>query len=61
LNKAGAVFIRNMRRERPAANAASGALSFLTAMGLFLGQSPAFFVFMGELAAAANAARRQID
>jgi hypothetical protein len=48
-------------RPTATANAASGALSFLTAMGLFLGQSPAFFEFMGELAAAANAARRQID
>jgi len=45
---------------RPTATerAASNALSFLTAMGLFAGQTPAFFEFMGELAAAADAARR---
>jgi len=38
--------------------AATGALKFLTAMGLFIGQSPAFFSFLGELAAAADAAQR---
>ena len=38
--------------------AAMGALAFLTAMGLFIGQSPEFFEFMRELAAEADAARR---
>jgi hypothetical protein len=38
--------------------AATGALTFLTAMGLFTGQTPAFFELMGELAAAADAAKR---
>lgn len=38
--------------------AAMGALAFLTAMGLFIGQSPQFFEFMRELAAEADAARR---
>lgn len=38
--------------------AATGALKFLTAMGLFVGQSPAFFSFMSQLAAAADAAQR---
>jgi hypothetical protein len=37
---------------------AMGALKFLTAMGLFIGQSPAFFTFMTNLAAAADAAQR---
>ena len=40
--------------------AATGALKFLTAMGLFIGQSPAFFSFLSELAAAADAAQRSI-
>ena len=45
---------------RPTATqmAASNALAFLTAMGLFAGQSSGFFEFMGELAAQADAARR---
>ncbi len=38
--------------------AAMGALSFLTATGLFVGQSSDFFAFMTELAQAADAARR---
>jgi hypothetical protein len=38
--------------------AAMGALSFLTAMGLFRGQSQGFFEMMGELATAADAAQR---
>jgi len=38
--------------------AATGALKFLTGMGLFIGQSPAFFSFLSELAAAADAAQR---
>ena len=33
-----------------------GALRFLTAMGLFFGQSQAFFAFMIQLAQAADAA-----
>ena len=37
---------------------AMGALKFLTAMGLFIGQSPAFFTFMTNLATAADAAQR---
>ena len=39
--------------------AAMGALNFLTAMGLFVGQSQSFFEFMMELATAADAATRQ--
>jgi hypothetical protein len=38
--------------------AATGALKFLTAMGLFIGQSADFFSFMTELATAADAAQR---
>jgi hypothetical protein len=37
---------------------AMGALKFLTAMGLFIGQSPAFFELMRDLAADADRARR---
>jgi Ferritin-like domain len=39
---------------------AMGALKFLTAMGLFIGQSPAFFTFMTDLAEAADAAQRGV-
>jgi ferritin-like protein len=39
--------------------AATGALNFLTAMGLFRGQSQSFFDFMTQLATAADAAQRQ--
>ena len=39
---------------------ATGALKFLTAMGLFIGQSSAFFSFLSELASAADAAQRGI-
>jgi hypothetical protein len=39
--------------------AAMGALSFLTSMGLFRGQSQAFLQFMSELATEADAASRQ--
>ena len=42
-------------------NAAMGALNFLTAMGLFIGQSPAFFAFLRNLAEEADAARREGD
>jgi len=37
---------------------AMGALTFLTDMGLFIGQSPAFFSYMRQLAQEADAARR---
>ena len=39
---------------------ATGALKFLTAMGLFIGQSDAFFTFMTNLATAADAAQREV-
>ena len=38
--------------------AAHGAVKFLTDMGLFLGQSPAFFATLNELATQADAAQR---
>jgi hypothetical protein len=38
--------------------AATGALKFLTAMGLFIGQSDAFSAYLAGLAAAADAAQR---
>ncbi len=46
---------------RPTATkgAAMGALASLTADGLFIGQSPAFFEFVRELAANADAAQRE--
>ncbi len=46
---------------RPTATkgAATAALASLTADGLFIGQSPAFFEFMRELAANADAAQRE--
>lgn len=37
---------------------AKGVVKFLTDMGLFIGQSPAFFAFMQDLAEDADAARR---
>jgi len=40
--------------------AATGAAKFLTAMGLFIGQSDAFFAFLTGLAAAADAAEREL-
>jgi hypothetical protein len=43
---------------RPTIATATGALKFLTAMGLFIGQSDAFFTFMTNLATAADAAQR---
>jgi hypothetical protein len=39
---------------------AMGALKFLTDMGLFIGQSPAFFSYMTQLAQEADAARRGV-
>jgi len=41
--------------------AAKGALKFLTAMGLFLGQSKEFFAFMIDLAEDADEARRDVE
>jgi hypothetical protein len=38
-----------------------GALKFLTAMGLFIGQQKAFFDFMQDLAEDADDAKRQGD
>jgi hypothetical protein len=38
--------------------AATGALAFLTAMGLFIGQSQGFFAYMKQLAQDADSARR---
>jgi hypothetical protein len=43
---------------RPTIATATGALKFLTAMGLFIGQSNAFLTFMSNLATAADAAQR---
>src|SRR5437870_6635562 len=40
---------------------ATGALAFLTAMGLFIGQSQAFFAYMKQLAQDADAAERKCD
>jgi len=37
-----------------------GALTFLTNMGLFIGQSSAFFAYMTQLAQAADNARRRV-
>ncbi|HEY7392274.1 MAG TPA: hypothetical protein VH640_27395 [Bryobacteraceae bacterium] len=45
-------------RPTATAGAAMGTLNFLTAMGLFIGQTPAFFTFMQILALAADNARR---
>jgi len=45
-------------RPTKTAGAATGALNFLTAMGLFIGQSNAFFTYMTGLAQAADAAQR---
>jgi len=39
---------------------AMGVVNFLTAMGLFIGQSPAFFAFMKKLATEADNARRGV-
>src|SRR5215813_8037785 len=43
------------------AGAAMGALTFLTNMGLFIGQSQAFFAYMTQLAQAADAAHHGRD
>ena len=47
--------IRPTKRE----GVAMGTLKFLTQMGLFIGQSPAFFAYMTQLAQEADAARRE--
>jgi hypothetical protein len=39
---------------------AKGVVKFLTDMGLFIGQSPAFFAFMNDLAEDADEARREL-
>ena len=39
---------------------AMGAVKFLTGMGLFTGQSDAFFTFLTNLAEAADAAQREV-
>jgi hypothetical protein len=39
---------------------AMGVVKFLTAMGLFIGQSPEFFAFMTQLAMQADNARRGV-
>ena len=39
---------------------ATGALKFLTAMGLFTGQSDTFFTYLANLATAADAAQREV-
>jgi Ferritin-like domain len=46
-------------RPTSTAGAAMGALNFLTTMGLFIGQSPAFFAFLRNLAQEADAAKRE--
>jgi hypothetical protein len=45
---------------RPTKATATGALKFLAAMGLFIGQSDAFFTFLTDLATAADAAQRGV-
>jgi hypothetical protein len=40
--------------------AATGAVKFLTAMGLFMGQSRKFFKYLTDLATAADAAMREV-
>jgi hypothetical protein len=40
---------------------AMGAFKFLTDMGRFIAQSQAFFTFMQDLAAAAEAATHQVE
>jgi Ferritin-like domain len=44
-------------RPTKTAGVAMGALTFLTNMGLFIGQSPAFFAYMTQLAQAADKAK----
>jgi Ferritin-like domain len=47
-------------RPTKTAGVAMGALKFLTDMGLFIGQSPAFFAYMTKLAQDADAAQRGV-
>ena len=49
-----------VRPTAPTVATATGALKFLTAMGLFAGQSDDFFTFMKNLATAADAAQREV-
>jgi len=46
-------------RPTQTSGAATGALNFLTAMGLFIGQSKEFFAFLADLAADADETRRE--
>jgi hypothetical protein len=46
-------------RPTQTSGAATGALKFLTAMGLFIGQSKKFFAILADLAADADEARRE--
>jgi hypothetical protein len=46
-------------RPTQTSGAATGALNFLTAMGLFIGQSKEFFAFLADLAADADEARHE--
>jgi hypothetical protein len=46
-------------RPTQTSGAATGALNFLTAMGLFIGQSKEFFAFLRDLAGDADEARRE--
>jgi hypothetical protein len=52
--------IVSMIRPTKTQGAATGALKFLTRMGLFIGQSPAFFAYMTKLAQDADAAQRGV-
>ena len=47
-------------RPTKTAGVATGAVKFLTAMGLFVGQSPEFFTYLTGLATAADAAQREV-
>jgi hypothetical protein len=47
--------IVSINRPTKTEGVATGALQFLTDMGLFIGQSPAFFAYMTQLAQAADA------
>jgi hypothetical protein len=49
---------RRCNSDRLSKEEGMGALNFLTAMGLFIGQSNAFFSYMTSLAQAADAAQR---
>ena len=53
----GSLPIVSIIRPTKTEGAAMGALTFLTNMGLFIGQSPAFFAYMTQLAQAADKAK----